>query len=159
IWVATSAGVFLTDGTAWSKLDERDGLPENLVNRVHFVGDGTVWFGNWNKGIASYRKSSRTPRPPTIIVQTDRDYTHPTPLPPIATGERVTFKFKVVEFRTVPEKRQYRWQLVKGVRKENELKGGWNPPDTAAQVEQSFNEPGPWTLAVQFIDRDLNYSK
>ena len=159
VWVATAEGVFLTDGTAWSILDERDGLPENLVNRVHPVGDGTLWFGTWNKGVARYRKSTRTPRSPTVTVQTDRDYTDAATLPPITTGQRVTFKFKVVEFRTAPEKRQYRWQLVKGRRTESDFKKGWNPPCTATQFEQSFTEPGPWTLAVQFIDRDLNYSK
>jgi signal transduction histidine kinase/CheY-like chemotaxis protein/ligand-binding sensor domain-containing protein len=158
VWLGTAAGVFLTDGTAWSKLDERDGLPENLVNRVHIVGDGTVWFGNWNKGIARYRKSSRPPRPPTITVQTDRDYADASVLPPVITGERVTFKFKVVEYRTAPEKRQYRWKLVKGKLDGNQLKDGWNPPGTETQLEKSFDEPGPWTLAVQFIDRDLNYS-
>jgi signal transduction histidine kinase/CheY-like chemotaxis protein len=159
IWLGTAQGVFLTDGTAWSKLDERDGLPENLVNRVHTVGDGTTWFGTWNKGVARYHKSSRTPRSPTIVVQIDREYTDPAIVPPITTGQRVTFKFKVVEFRTAPEKRQYRWQMFKGSQTTNDLRSGWNPPGTTTQIEQSFNEPGPWTLAVQFIDRDLNYSK
>jgi signal transduction histidine kinase/CheY-like chemotaxis protein/ligand-binding sensor domain-containing protein/protocatechuate 3,4-dioxygenase beta subunit len=194
IWLGTAQGVSFTDGTAWSNLDERDGLPENLVNRVHIRGDGTVWFGTWSKGVACYHKSNRTPRSPTITVQTDHDYTDLAALPPITTGQRVTFKFKVVEFRTAPEKRQYRWQLVKGrfsgVRpsagaatsgsglgsnSSNAPIAGvpaapedgraplssaaWNPPSTATQLEQSFKEPGPWTLAVQFIDRDLNYSK
>ncbi len=158
IWLGTAEGVFFTDGTAWSKLDERDGLPENLINRVHPTGDGTVWFGTWNKGVARYRKQSRTPRVPTVIVQTDRDYTDLGALPPITAGQRVTFKFQVVEYRTAPEKRQYRWQLVQGARAAGEWKDGWNPPGTETQIEQSFKEPGPWTLAVQFIDRDLNYS-
>jgi signal transduction histidine kinase/DNA-binding response OmpR family regulator len=158
IWLATPEGAYFTDGTAWSKLDERDGLPDNLVNRVHPVRDGTVWFGTWRKGLARYRKSTRAPRSPTVIIQTDRDYIDLATLPPITTGERVTFKFRVVEFRTVPEKRQYRWQLAKGRRVADQLKEGWNPPDTAVQIEQSFSEPGDWTLAVQFIDRDLNYS-
>ena len=159
VWLGTAQGVFLTDGTAWSKLDERDGLPGNLVNRVHIVGNGTVWFGTWNEGVARYHKSSRTPRSPTITVQTDRDYTDLAALPAITTGQRVTFKFKVVEFRTAPEKRQYRWQLVKGKRTADDLRSGWDPPVTATQIEESFKEPGPWTLAVQFIDRDLNYSR
>ncbi|MCW5554051.1 MAG: response regulator [Verrucomicrobiae bacterium] len=158
IWLGTPEGVYLTDGVAWSKLDERDGLPDNLVNRVHPVGDGTVWLGNWSQGVARYHKSTRAPRPPTVIVQTDRDYSDPAALPPIAVGQRVTFKFQVVEYRTAPEKRQYRWQLVKGAHAAGEWQDGWNPPGTATQIEQSFTEPGPWTLAVQFIDRDLNYS-
>src|SRR5262249_48035875 len=117
------------------------------------------WFGTWNKGVARYHKSSRTPRSPTIVVQTDREYTDPPTAPPITTGQRVTFKFKVVEFRTAPEKRQYRWQLLKGSQTTNNFKSGWNSPGTATQIEQSFKEPGQWTLAVQFIDRDLNYSR
>jgi len=159
VWLATPEGIFFTDGTAWSNLDERDGLQDNLVNRIHSVGDGTVWLGTWMKGVARYRRSTRTPRSPAITVQIDRDYADPASLPAITTGQRVSFKFKVVEFRTAPEKRQYRWQLVKGKRTESEMKNGWNLPGTATQVEQSFQEPGPWTLGVQFIDRDLNYSK
>jgi signal transduction histidine kinase/ligand-binding sensor domain-containing protein/CheY-like chemotaxis protein/protocatechuate 3,4-dioxygenase beta subunit len=158
IWLATPEGVFFTDGTAWGNLDVRDGLPEDLVNRIHTVGDGSVWLGNWNKGVARYRKDTRTPRAPTVIVQTDREYTDPARLPAILTGQRVTFKFKVVEFRTVPEKRQYRWQLVKGDRTGGQMTNGWDPPTFATQHELAFQEPGPWTLAVQFIDRDLNYS-
>ncbi len=158
-WLATPEGVFLTDGTAWSNLDERDGLPENMLNRIHSAGNGTVWFGTWNKGVARYRRTSRTPHSPTIVVQTDRDYTELDSLPTITTGQRVTFKFQVVEFRTSPEKRQYRWQLVKGHANENELPHGWSAPGTATRIEQRFAEPGDWTLAVQFIDRDLNYSK
>jgi len=159
IWISTPEGVYFTDGTAWSQLDERDGLPDNLVNRVHPVEDGTVWFGTWGKGLARYHQSKRTPRSPTVIVQTDRDYTDPATLPEIVTDQRVTFKFHVVEFRTAPEKRQYRWRLLKGKLAGSDLKGGWNPAGAETQIEQSFQEAGPWTLAVQFIDRDLNYSQ
>src|SRR5207247_7198687 len=127
--------------------------------RILPLSDGTVWFGTWNKGVARYRKITRAPRSPTVTIQLDRDYTDPATLPAITTGQRVTFKFKVVEFRTAPEKRQYRWQLVKGQRAADELKDGWNPPGTETQIEQTFSERGDWTLAVQFIDRDLNYSQ
>src|SRR4029077_17728678 len=105
------------------------------------------------------RRTRLTPRSPAISMQTDRDYADLAALPAITSGQRVTFKFRVVDFRTVPEKRQFRWQLVKGTRKGSDLKSSWNPPGTATQIEQSFKEAGPWTLAVQFIDRDLNYSK
>jgi signal transduction histidine kinase/DNA-binding response OmpR family regulator/ligand-binding sensor domain-containing protein/protocatechuate 3,4-dioxygenase beta subunit len=186
IWLATPEGVFFTDGVAWSSLDVQDGLPEVMVKAVHPVGDGTVWFGLWNQGVARYHRASRTPRPPTVTVQLDREYADSTALPVISAGQRVTFKFKVVEFRTVPEKRQYRWQLIKGsytaaeilarsIRRKEALTSSadenmslvtsaatadnWNPPSTATQIEKSFQEPGPWTLAVQFLDRDLNYSK
>src|SRR5678815_2411057 len=57
IWLATAEGVFHTDGATWSKLDMRDGLPENTINRVHRAADGRVWMGGWNKGLARYRPS------------------------------------------------------------------------------------------------------
>ena len=39
IWLATLEGVFHTDGTAWSKLDLRDGLPEDTITRVYRAPD------------------------------------------------------------------------------------------------------------------------
>ena len=159
LWIATAEGVFHTDGTAWAKLDEHDGLPENLVNRVHSAPDGSVWIGMWQKGAARYRPSKQTVRKPVLTVQTDRDYTDLTALPPIATGQRVTFKCSVVDYYTALEKRQFRWQIFAGTRSETELAANWQPPGTATQLEQSFDKPGAWTLAVQFIDRDLNYSE
>jgi signal transduction histidine kinase/CheY-like chemotaxis protein/ligand-binding sensor domain-containing protein len=161
IWLATAEGVFHTDGMAWSKLDMRDGLPEDTINRVHRAADGTVWMGGWTKGLARYRPSRHMPRSPVLTAraQTDRDYTDVAALPAINTGQRVTFKFDVVDFYTAIEKRQYRWQLFQGVRDEKQLAAAWQPPVKETQLEKAFAKRGPWTLAVQFIDRDLNYSK
>ncbi len=158
LWIATAEGVFHTDGTAWAKLDEHDGLPENFVNRVHSAADGSVWIGMWQKGAARYRPSRQTVRKPVLTVQTDRDYTDLTALPPIATGQRVTFKCSVVDYYTALEKRQFRWQVFPGTRDEKQLAANWQSPGTATELEKSFTAPGAWTLAVQFIDRDLNYS-
>jgi signal transduction histidine kinase/DNA-binding response OmpR family regulator/ligand-binding sensor domain-containing protein len=157
-WLATREGVFHTDGTAWSKLDLRDGLPENTIVRVYRSPDGTVWMGGYSKGLACYRPSNHTPRSPVLTAQVDRDYTDLAALPVINTGQRVTFKFDVVDFYTAVEKRQYRWQLFQGERDGTALMANWQPPGTATQLEQTFDKPGEWTLAVQFIDRDLNYS-
>jgi signal transduction histidine kinase/DNA-binding response OmpR family regulator len=159
IWLATAEGVFHTDGAAWSKLDMRDGLPEDTINRVHRTADGSVWMGSWHKSLARYRPSKHTPRSPVLTAQTDRDYTEVAALPTINTGQRVTFNFDVVDFYTALEKRQYRWQLFQGGRDEKELAANWSAPGTATQLEQTFRKGGAWTLAVQFIDRDLNYSK
>ena len=159
IWLATAEGVFHTDGTAWSKLDMRDGLPEDTINRVNRAADGTVWMGGWTKGLARYRPSKHTPRSPVLTAQTDRDYTAVAALPTINTNRRVTFKFDVVDFYTAIEKRQYRWQLFQGARDDAALAANWSTPGTATQLEQTFAKHGAWTLAVQFIDRDLNYSK
>jgi len=158
IWLATREGVFHTDGTAWSKLDLRDGLPENTILRVHCTPDGTVWMGGYSKGLTRYRPSKRTPRSPVLTAQLDRGYTDVSALPAINTGQRVTFKVDVVDFQTAVEKRQYRWQLFQGKRDDTALAAHWQAPGTATQLEQTFDKPGDWTLAVQFIDRDLNYS-
>jgi signal transduction histidine kinase/DNA-binding response OmpR family regulator/ligand-binding sensor domain-containing protein len=159
IWLATLEGVFRGDGTAWSKLDLRDGLPENAILRILLDPDGTVWMGSYTRGVVRYRPTKRTPRSPLLTARIDRDYTDVATLPAINTGQRVTFQVDVVDFHTALEKRQYRWQLFHGTRDKAALAANWQPPGTATQWEQTFAEPGDWTLAVQFIDRDLNYSQ
>ncbi|MEY2409881.1 MAG: hypothetical protein QOF48_2551, partial [Verrucomicrobiota bacterium] len=159
IWIATAEGVFCTDGTALSNLDTRDGLPENKVSRIHVGADGTVWLGTASHGLARYRRSRLEPHAPTLSVQTDRDYMDLSALPTILTRQRVTFKFSAVDFRTAPEKRQYRSQMIKGKPSADRLPASWESPGTATEREWTAREPGDWTLAVQFIDRDLNYSK
>ena len=159
IWLATEEGVFHTDGTAWANLDTRDGLPENRVTRVHPAADGTVWIGTMKKGLASYHPSKLTPHAPILTVQTDRGYTDLDALPRIATGQRVTVRFDAADFYTVVGKRQYRWQLFRGIRDRKALDANWSKPVTADQMDPAFSLPGLWTLAVQYIDRDLNYSE
>jgi hypothetical protein len=39
------------------------------------------------------------------------------------------------------------------------LPASWEPASTETEREWTTREPGFWTFAVQFIDRDLNYSK
>jgi signal transduction histidine kinase/DNA-binding response OmpR family regulator/ligand-binding sensor domain-containing protein/protocatechuate 3,4-dioxygenase beta subunit len=158
IWLGTAKGVYFTDGTNWSKLDHRDGLTEDLVRRVSFGREGSVWLGGWTKGVARYHPITRRPESPSITVQSDREYTDLAALPRFTAGDRLTFRFGAVDYMTVPEKRQYRWQLVKGKPSAAELDQGWGPSSTRTEVEWAGKEAGDWTLAVQFIDRDLNYS-
>ena len=157
LWMATGEGVFRTDGTAWITLDENDGLPENHVRKVHAAGDGEVWIGLRNKGVSRYRSLKLTPHAPSLTVVTDRGAVSEKKYAATA-GQRATFTIGAVDFYTPVEKRQYRWQLFQGERDANELDANWGPPGTETQLEKSFDQPGPWTLAVQFIDRDLNYS-
>ena len=69
--------------------------PRRNVNRR--AADGTVWMGG-NKGVARYRPSQHTPRSPVVTAQTEREYTDVASLATINTGQRVTFKFDVVDF-------------------------------------------------------------
>ncbi len=157
-WLATSEGLHFTDGTAWTSLDERDGLAQNLITQVHPATDGTVWLGTQDKGLSRYRRTVRTPNTPSLTVTTDREYRDLAALPEITAGERVTFNLRVVDFRTVPAKRQYRWQIVGGRRSVAQLQDRWETSGTANSRVASFKQAGEQTVAVQFIDRDLNYS-
>jgi len=157
--LATHEGLITLQGANSASLDARDGLPENKVVSVHETADGTVWLGlERDSSLVRYRPRHRSPAAPTVTAQTDRDYTDLAALPRLLTGQRVTFKFDVVDFRTLPAKRQYRWQLFQGARGESELQASWLTAVTATQLEKAFDKPGDWTLVVQFIDRDLNYS-
>jgi signal transduction histidine kinase/DNA-binding response OmpR family regulator/ligand-binding sensor domain-containing protein len=159
IWMATTEGVLHTDGIALATFDARDGLPENYLTAVHPAADGTVWFGTFTKGLARYRPSKNQPRPPAVTAQTDREFTDVAALSALSTGQRVTFRFDVVDFYTAIAKRQYRWQFVKGQPTESDLKNSWNAPEAVNQIDHTFTEPGDWTLAVQYINRDLQYSE
>ena len=157
-WLGTSEGLYFTDGTAWTSVDERDGLAQNRVTRIHPATDGAVWLGTQDKGLSRYRRTQRMPHAPSLTVTTDQEYDDLAALPTITAGERVAFTVGVVDFRTVPAKRQYRWQLVAGRRTVDDLPDGWEPPGTATRRVETFDQAGEQTLAVQFIDRDLNYS-
>jgi len=174
LWLATAKGLFFTDGVAWSKLDHRDGLPEDLIIRVQPAPDGSVWIGGGSKGVVHFRPGTRSPHAPSLAALTDREYADLSLLPPIKVGQRATFRFSVMDHNMVPDKRQFRWQLVKGspaafslspsegeraeVRGSAALDLNWQPPSPRTEVEWIAPAAGDWTLAVQFIDRDLNYS-
>ena len=131
LWLGTAEGAHFTDGIAWGKIDVRDHLPENSVNRIHVADDGTVWLGTWFKGVARYRPQTLTPPAPELAVKTDRDFGDPASLPAVEKGRRLTFRCSVVDLYTSVEKRQYRWQVFQGTRTEDELKTGWQKPGPA----------------------------
>ncbi len=158
LWFATSEGIMHTDGTVWTKLDVRDGLPEDMIRCLSMAEDQTLWAGCWKKGLIHYRPNLQTPRAPVIHVERGPSNSLASAAAALTTGQRVTFKFDVIDFYTVAAKRQYRWQLYQGIRDETALQANWSPPSTETELEHAFELPGAWTLALQFIDRDLNYS-
>jgi signal transduction histidine kinase len=167
MWFGTGNGVTQFDGTTWSSFNSDDGLAGNTVRGIFEDATGFLWFGT-DKGLVRYKKSKAVPNAPKLTVQIDRDYTNLAALPEITTGQRVTFKFGVIDLRTRAETRQYRHQIVAGSRSAEDfhlgapaslpashgpagmpaLPAAWQPP-----------KPGTYTFAVQYIDRDLNYSK
>jgi signal transduction histidine kinase/CheY-like chemotaxis protein/ligand-binding sensor domain-containing protein len=157
IWLATSEGAFFTDGTAWANLDTRDGLPEDQITRLGTNSDNTIWLGTRSRGVARYRRTVRSLSQPSVApLAFDKDAVQ---LDRTRTGTRVTFQFATTDFLTVPEKRQFRWQLVRGAIKEADLQAtNWHPAETKTTLDTVAGAAGDWTLAVQYIDRDLNYS-
>jgi hypothetical protein len=110
---------------------------------------------------ARYQPRQLTPPSPTVAVQTDRTYYDLSVLPAITTGQRVTFHFDVTDLRTLPEKRQYRYEVLAGAKTASELEklADWQGSTSTPQWEWTTNRGGVYTLAVQYVDRDLNRSK
>ena len=150
IWFGTEGGVAGYDGKAWTALDTRDGLGYNRVFSIDPGPNGTLLFGTSN-GLTSYRRSGTKPRVEIVSIQTDKVYTDFQALPAITTGARVTIEYNAIDFKTIPEKRQYRCRI-------KEIDEDWRIPIKSSSFDYTFKEPGDYTFSVQAIDRDLNYS-
>jgi len=152
LWLATAeGGVSIHDGESWSSFTELDGLISNNVWRVHSDHLGRLWFAT-NKGATRYRKRIQKPPVRIIAIQTDYIYTDLEKLPDFNFGERITFKFDTSDFRTLPEKRQYRYRI-------RELNTDWSESSRTTTFDHKFKYKGRYTFEVQYIDRDLNYSE
>jgi len=152
MWFATlGGGVSGYDGIAWTSLDTRDGLAGDSVYSIDQGPDGFLWFGT-ESGVTRYRQSTVPPKVYIVSVTTDQIYRDLSAIPAFTPGTRVTIEYSSIDFKTVPEKRQYRYYI-----KEMDL--GWRKPTKADSFDFIFDELGTYTFQVQAIDRDLNYSE
>jgi len=152
MWFGTgSGGVSFYDGQTWTSLDSRDGLASNKVTSIHQDEDGAMWFGT-DGGLTRYRPSQTKPLVRIVKVTTDREYTDLSAIAPVTTGHRATIKYSAIDFKTIPEKRQYRCRI-------NEIDPDWRRPTKSSTFDYIFKKPGNYTFSVQTIDRDLNYSQ
>src|SRR5205814_4363603 len=154
LWAGTDNGVARFDGTAWSGLDNRDGLPGNAVYSVQQALDGAMWFGT-DGVLVRYQRNKSTPIQPTVVVRTDRAHSDLTRLPPLVQGRWTTFRFGARDADTPVERRQYRVELT------NHKPGGTRV--LSVQSEPHFDwrpeTPGTYTASFQYLDGELNYSK
>ena len=151
MWFGTDGGgVSGYDGVAWTSMDTRDGLGSNAVFSIYQDEEGCLWFAT-NGGLTRYRRNTSKPTVRIVSVQTDEEYTDLTALPQITAKTRVTINYNSIDFKTVPEKRQYRCRI-------HGIDDDWRKPARDDTFEYIFDEPGVYTFEVQAIDRDLNYS-
>jgi len=119
LWFGTPRGVSLYDGVSWSLLDTRDGLVGKAVRAIHEDSDGSLLFGT-DGGITRYRRTTSKPSIRIVAVETNTTYTESdanglslSTIPPITAGNRITITYSAIDFKTVPEKRQYRTRITK----------------------------------------------
>ena len=112
LWFGTDGGgVCMYDGTAWSSLDSRDGLAGNIVRAIDPAPDGSLWFGT-NGGLTRYRRSSIPPQVRIASVKIDGEYTALEGISSITVGNHIVIEYSAIDFKTVPQKRQYRCRII-----------------------------------------------
>jgi len=161
IWLTTYGGVSGHDGTAWTILDTWDGLSHNRVTSVNPDSDGSLWFGT-EKGATNYRRSKTKPGVQIVSVTADKTYSDLSSVPAFSMGTRVTIEYNAIDFKTHPDRRQYRCRVCET--SDSDLKSQasslpYNPPIRDTTFDWIPEEPGTYVFEVQAIDRDLNYSE
>ena len=153
LWFGTpGSGVYGYDGIAWTSLDTKSGLAHNKVFSIDPDPDGTLWFSS-SGGLVHYRRSKNPPGIQLVSVKiVDKDYTELQSIPPITAGTRVTIEYNAIDFKTLPERRQYRCRI-------KEVDDNWRKPTKSVTFDHTFKKPGDYTFEVQAIDRALNYSQ
>ncbi len=165
MWFGTAGGgVSRYDGANWASLDTRDGLAGDNVWAIQEDADGSMWIGT-TQGITRYRPNPTRPAVRIVSVKTDREYRDLQAIPAIQVGNRVTIEYSAIDFKTVPEKRQYRCCIgeVRGDEHAPPLPRSpapsYLPPTRNTTFDWIPGEPGVYIFEVQAIDRDLNYSE
>ena len=152
LWVATNGGVSGYDGETWTILDTRDGLVSNEIRGIFQDAEGLLWFIT-TQGISRYRRNLTAPVAEIDFVRTDDGrQTALTAIQAVQTDTRVIFGYRAVDFKTIPEKQQYRYRI-------RELDTDWRKPTRDNTFEWTPQASGTYTFEVQAIDRDLNYSE
>jgi serine phosphatase RsbU (regulator of sigma subunit) len=153
MWFGTDAGGILAyDGTAWTSLDTRDGLAGNRAISIIQDSQGNLWIGSRDGGLTCYRRNTMPPKVRILSVTTDQTYDDFSAIPAFTVGTHATIRYSAIDFRTVPEKRQYRCRI-------KEIDSDWRKPTKESAFNHVFEAPGSYTFEVQAVNQDLNYSE
>lgn len=158
-WFATiGGGLSRWDGKVWSTLTTFDGLSGNGIRGIMEGPEGVYWIST-EAGLTRYEPNKTKPNSPRLEIAAELDYGDRPNLPPIEIGQRVRFKFDTPDIRTRPETRRYRWMLAPGAFLASALPSTqWTDGSSATEFDRVFDQKGAYTVAVQYIDRDFNYS-
>ena len=105
------------------------------------------------EGISRYRRSESKPEVRIDFAQTsDWKRQDLATLPAIETNSRISFGYRAIDFKTIPQKRQYRCRI-------REVDAGKWIPTQGTIFEWTPQKAGTYTFEVQAIDRDLRYSE
>ena len=154
LWVGTDHGVARFDGAAWSMLGEGEGLPGPVIHAIQQAADGALWFGT-SGGLVRYRRNRTAPAVPVVLVQADGESRDLVRMTPLLQDRRATLRFGITDTATPASRRQYRVE-IKGDGPDTSVAG---PVQSEPQFDWSPPQPGTYTVSVQYIDGELNYSK
>ena len=160
LWFGTrSGGVIGYDRSSWISLDTRDGLADNTVRAIYEDEEGSLWFGT-DRGVTRYRRRTSSPSVRIVSVQTRHGEADPGDVPPVTAGNSVVIEYRTVDFKTPPEKRQYRYRVYRVDGEEHPAAGAGSPYHITRTPYFSWTpqKAGTYTFEVQAIDRDLRYS-
>jgi signal transduction histidine kinase/ligand-binding sensor domain-containing protein len=154
IWLGTRLGFFGYNGTAISSFDQRDGLAGENTLASAVDRDGYIWIGTLDSGLSRLKRGRDGPGLQSVSIEVDdHTYNDVSEIPEIQVNQRVTFHLREIDFKTLPSKRQFRYEIrsperelvVSDVTPLHSI--GWTP-----------KHPGTHTFEAQSIDRDLHYS-
>lgn len=162
MWFGTDGGVSMYDGVAWGSLDTWEGLVGANVTAIHEDTNGFLWFGT-TEGITRYRRNT-VPSTVRIVavnaasVRSDRRYTPSQKIPSITAGSTVTIEYQTIDFKTHPQKRQYRYRIKEINEGERSTPQPYLPPTKETVFAWTPQKAGVYIFEVRAIDRDLNNS-
>ncbi len=157
LWFGTERGVSIFDGKTWSIIDDKSGLLDGAGESLAESSDGCIFIGG-NHGLRRYRPAARTFCRPVIFMRGGNNDAQENASYKNKTGARNTFNWEALDFGNVPENRKFRWQML-GPGETQLLEDKWSPSSSSRELEWSGSKSGAYQLAVQYIDRDLNYSQ
>jgi signal transduction histidine kinase/ligand-binding sensor domain-containing protein len=160
LWIGTEGGVTRFDGTTWTSMDSLDGLISDRVESISQAPDGAIWLATQG-GLVRYERRTVLPPAPTVVVEGEREFRGKARHPTFTAGRPLALRYAAVDFQTRAENRQYRVQLIPGTFRREQLRpdGPWGEPTRDTRIDWTPDDAGTYSVAVQYVDGDLNYSR